>query len=170
LDSPLVVLTRASVAADVLATRIVAQWWGRAVEEVHFERSANGKPYVAGGPAFNVSHSGEWVAVAVAGSGDLGVDIECVRPVKQRVARRVFGTTDLTPDEFTRRWAIAEACVKADGRGIGLLLDEGGFASLGDSTNGTWRGYRWWSGRVEGAYWAVALSEETAVEPVVRLG
>jgi len=169
-EAPLVALTRGSaLSAKELAARLIAERMGCPPDELRLEESADGKPYVVDGPPFNVSHSGDWVAVAVAAGGAVGVDIECVRPVKPRVARRVFGTAELMPDEFTRRWAIAEACVKADGRGIGLLLDHG-FGPIGEEQTGTWRSYRWWSGRVEGAYWAVALSQETAVEPVVRLG
>ena len=155
-------------AAETLAVDVVAEWSGRRPQELSLARLPSGKPYIAGGPPLSVSHSGDWVGVAVADSGAVGVDIECVRAVKPRVVRRVFGIADLTPDEFTRWWAIAEACVKADGRGLGLLLDHT-FGPIGNEQTGTWRGYRWWSGRVECACWAVALSEETTAEPVVRV-
>lgn len=155
-------------AADTLTVDVIAEWSGKRPDELSFARLASGKPYVAGGPPFNVSHSGDWVAVAVASSGEVGVDVERIRPVKSRVAKRVFGTTDLSDAEFTRWWTIAEACVKADGRGVGLLR-EGGFGPVGDADTGTWRGYRWWSGQVEGASWAVALSDPGAGEPDVRV-
>jgi hypothetical protein len=159
---PLVVLARMPAsAAETLALDVVGEWWGRAPYTLRVERSRGGKPYVVDsestlGPPFNISHSRAWIAVAVAASGDVGVDVERVRPVKPRVAQRVFGTVDLTDDEFTRRWAIAEACAKADGRGIALLL-EGSFPAAAET--GTWRGYHWRSGRIADAHWAVALSE-----------
>jgi 4'-phosphopantetheinyl transferase len=54
--------------------------WARKFQS--FDRSPSGKPFVAGGPQFNISHSGEIVVLAVAPSGEIGIDIEKVRPVE----------------------------------------------------------------------------------------
>lgn len=95
---------------------------------------AAGKPYVTGAPAFNVSHSGDLVLVALGREGRIGVDVEAVRPVPdlESVAR-----TSFTRDEvdalfrfpagetrtlaFFRGWTRKEAMLKALGHGIGSL-------------------------------------------------
>ena len=42
----------------------------------------NGKPYFIGGPYFNVSHSGEYVVLAVHNCVDVGIDIERIKENK----------------------------------------------------------------------------------------
>ena len=49
-------------------------------EEMLFTES--GKPYFNKGPHFNVSHSGEYVVLAIHPSLDVGIDIERIAPHK----------------------------------------------------------------------------------------
>ena len=85
-----------------------------------------GKPE-APGVFFSLSHSGCYALLAVS-DGDVGADLEWVRPVPERVAARVF-----TPDErrwledggdyaarFFTLWTLKEALLKACGRGLTL--------------------------------------------------
>lgn len=115
--------------------------------DVRFERAAAGKPALApdltaSGPGrelrFNLSHAGDWLAVAVARGIDVGIDVERrARAVRWRaLARRWFDAEegialDALDDEsarvdFLRRWSAREALVKARGetlaRSIGSLV------------------------------------------------
>jgi 4'-phosphopantetheinyl transferase len=97
----------------------------------------HGKPALshgvhAGGLRFSVAHCEELLLVAVTRIGELGVDVERVRPIERwaRVADRVFGPADLAslgrevasgkePSAvFFRYWCRGEAELKAIGCGI----------------------------------------------------
>jgi 4'-phosphopantetheinyl transferase len=104
---------------------------------VAFRYSANGRPELDGNEAvvFNVSHSGDRAAIAVA-AGDsqlrLGIDIELEREIPdiEAVARLVFTSTELLALSaiasagrtrlFHRLWTKKEACMKATGAGFQL--------------------------------------------------
>jgi 4'-phosphopantetheinyl transferase len=91
----------------------------------------SGQPVLAGGAfSTSLSHSGSWVAIAVADAQTVGVDIEC-SPPKRPLAELL--DTICTPDEATRmrrlpeaRWEAAllalwvrkEALLKAFGTGL----------------------------------------------------
>ncbi len=109
-----------------------------------FRYSARGKPALAGASAgriaFNLSHSAEWVAIAMVramGDGEpppVGVDIEAIRPLDElaELVERCFAPEEreawcaldeaLRLAAFYRTWARKEACVKALGVGIGAPL------------------------------------------------
>ena len=85
---------------------------------VEFGKGVNGKPYVVGSEwRFNVSHSGEWMLVALARGCEVGVDIEQVRPVVHldRIVER-YSLDDA--DGFCAAWVRREALVKAAGVGL----------------------------------------------------
>jgi len=89
-----------------------------------------GKPYLPGGAFFNLSHSGDWVALAVDSRGAVGCDVqirqETLKP--EIIAKRFFHSTEYeaflssAPEErervFYRTWALKESCLKALGRGF----------------------------------------------------
>lgn len=97
-----------------------------------------GKPHLAAPViplAFNLSHSGDVVALAVAKS-QIGVDVELQRPVNlaERLSRRFFSpaeseavlaATGAVRDRvFLRIWTQKEAWLKATGLGVGMPLRE----------------------------------------------
>ncbi len=94
-----------------------------------FAYTTEGKPYLKGCHSFcfNISHTKEWVAVAV-GDTALGVDIEMLRTYKPAVAKRFFhhdeySFLELLPPQlrdvsFTRLWTLKESYVKCTGTGI----------------------------------------------------
>ena len=100
-----------------------------------FNKNQHGKPAIAG-PAtteplfFNISHSGRWLAMAVACSENIGIDIEQVsdRHSALAIARRHFTRReyselcDLAPQEllscFYRLWVLKEAYSKACGNAL----------------------------------------------------
>ena len=81
-----------------------------------------GKPFVAGGPWFSISHCPIRVAVAISGDVEIGLDLEAVqRPAAQLAADR-YGLD---------RWTATEAVLKALGEdlrslgGVDLAADLG---------------------------------------------
>ncbi|MFN2606621.1 MAG: 4'-phosphopantetheinyl transferase superfamily protein [Acidimicrobiales bacterium] len=105
--------------------------------EVRLSVDEWGKPVlagVAGGPSFNVSHSGDVAVVAVADGRSVGVDVEVLRPGvgDLDVARRLFSPAEraalgaVAPEDvdaaFLRVWTRKEAWVKAKGQGLSIPL------------------------------------------------
>jgi len=102
-----------------------------------FRRNAHGKPSLEGageGLGFNLSHSGDWMLVAVARGRQVGVDIERVnarRPLR-RLAERFFAPGErealrAVPDAglaeaFYTCWTRKEAYLKARGEGLHFPL------------------------------------------------
>lgn len=77
---------------------------------------------------FNISHSGEYVMAAI-GRGKVGVDVERHRKVHLDVFDRQFNakewevirSAENPSKQFFDYWAIKEAAIKADGRGVAVL-------------------------------------------------
>jgi phosphopantetheinyl transferase len=79
---------------------------------------------------FNTSHSRTQALVALSRVGEIGVDVEDIGRVDERVVRRslsneeyerlvVMNSEDRTT-AFFRLWTVKEACAKATGVGIGI--------------------------------------------------
>ncbi len=94
-----------------------------------FLQNALGKPYLKNenNLFFNLSHSGQCVAVAV-GDRELGVDIEQHKVFEPRVAKRVYTPFELQYIEkfhsqnelFYNLWVAKESFIKAIGTGLTL--------------------------------------------------
>ena len=101
---------------------------------------AHGKPIIVPSPGesylgFSIAHADDLLLLALRRDGDVGVDVERVRPITQwqRVADRVFGPAERRAlDEevgegadpasaFLSRWCQVEAQLKAEGSGIAGL-------------------------------------------------
>lgn len=125
------------VAADMLLRRVLSEKTGLPPEELVFSVSENGKPYLENVEYhFNVSHSGNMVAVAVNESCPVGIDVEKIKSVSAGIARRVFSDSDRrfvfgnavihdgkiedrdTLIRFFKVWTYKEAFVKMTGEGI----------------------------------------------------
>ena len=90
----------------------------------------NGKPFLRGGPHFNLAHSGPVAFLAVA-PFPVGIDVEALRPVEPGLANAVFTPVELAylatlshaeaEDAFFRGWTRKEAVIKAQGGSIADL-------------------------------------------------
>jgi 4'-phosphopantetheinyl transferase len=111
-------------------------------KKIDFNYGPQGKPYLKGSDRqadgslyFNVSHSSGWAIYAL-GLGEVGVDLEFVRPIPEMQAlvdqyfsvaeRRAFGSVlpNLQLKAFYHCWTRKEAYVKACGGGLQIPLDQ----------------------------------------------
>ena len=109
--------------------------------QLSFELGSNGKPKLtaalaSNGVEFNLSHSNEMALLAVNRIGEVGVDIEYVKPdfKFEEIAERFFTAREATalrelPSELQRQaffkcWTCKEAFLKAKGTGLSGKLDE----------------------------------------------
>lgn len=125
---------RFSAARCVLRTVLGAEL-GVAPQEVPLRNDADGRPYVSGGPDFNLSHCDDTVLIAIAPPGvRVGVDIE---PLDRDVDPDTIAARLLHPTEgvvfesldasarrllVLRTWVWKEAYAKCTGEGIRLDL------------------------------------------------
>jgi len=115
--------------------RLLSQKLGLPADQIPIHTGPQGKPLLAGELGgqlhFNLSHSGGLGLVALSERTEVGVDVECVRPVPDamRLARRFFSGAEAAalqeraeldrPAAFFRVWTRKEAVLKATGLGIG---------------------------------------------------
>ena len=104
-----------SLCGDGLAREMLSRLLGTAPQEVTFTYTDTGKPLVEGA-YFNVSHSGDMVGCAVS-HRPVGLDIERVRPVSQRLRHALPQSTD-SDEAFFRLWTKREALLKCCGESV----------------------------------------------------
>ena len=130
---------RRCIAADMLAREMISAKTGIEPCRIRFSEDKNGKPFSENADAFfNVAHSGRYVVAAVSRCGNVGIDIECIKPISPSVmrffcsesdSRFILGDTDATAiskitdsevlTRFFRVWCFKEAFFKKTGEGIG---------------------------------------------------
>ena len=110
-------------------------------EAVELANGKNGKPELAQQYAdrrwrFNVSHCDDVAVYAFSRDGDVGIDIEAIRPIPEadNIAERFFSRREyavysaLAPRDrplgFLQCWTRKEALAKALGEGLSMPLDE----------------------------------------------
>lgn len=83
------------------------------------ERSERGKPFFPQTPGhwFSLSHSGGVVLCALSDSGEVGVDVELIRPRRARFPRYVLSEAELAVydgswGDFYRIWTLKESWCK----------------------------------------------------------
>ncbi len=118
--------------------RLLAGYAGCTPRELAFVVNEYGKPRMrklrGGKPLyFNLSHSDDVGLLAVTRMGELGADVECVRPIEPNVAEEHFSEGELGELKtlqgdawlggFYRCWTRKEAILKAEGCGLNLPLN-----------------------------------------------
>ena len=93
--------------------------------ELHFTEL--GKPYFPRGPHFNLSHSGQYVAMAVS-DHPVGIDIEEIHPVKDSLIQILhpeeiayINRQEDASRAFFRLWTRKESLMKCTGQGIAAI-------------------------------------------------
>lgn len=109
---------------------ILARYTGDPPERLEIREGRRAKPYLADGPAFNLSHSGNRALLAVAKERDiaLGVDIEQVQLVQDDLYALAFTKAEcdalqglplkMREHAFFLGWTRKEAVLKALGDGL----------------------------------------------------
>ena len=86
-----------------------------------------GKPYIDGGPYFNLAHSGDYVILAVCETSEVGCDIEELSDREyERLGKVVYTDDELSSlsraddkrDRFFELWTKKEAFIKCIGEGF----------------------------------------------------
>ncbi len=88
--------------------------------------NAYGKPYFENDICFNLSHSGDFVALALS-TNNIGIDVEIVKKFNMDVAKKCFTIKEVkwlkeqsTPQAFFKIWTAKESIMKAIGCGFSL--------------------------------------------------
>lgn len=135
------------LAGRVLLRRLLGAYLNQPASDLTIRTGPHGKPFVelpSGHPPahFNVSHSEDFVLVALSATHEVGVDIEFQRPDRDlgAIASRIFPANDcnnwlrLPPQEqtagFYRAWTRHEARLKALGHGFAHDPDPSTLAAL----------------------------------------
>ena len=128
--------------SETLARNLLSRLTGLMPAQLEIERGEHGKPFLANARQplqFSLSHSGRWMACAVAARTALGVDLEVhdsqrdVMPLARRFFREpeyreltVLGHRARL-QRFYDLWTLKEARVKALGSSLGRELETTGF-------------------------------------------
>ena len=116
--------------------KVLASYLNINPQKISIKTSEHGKPFVEDELFFNLSHTGNKFALAISGSGEVGIDLEQYRDRKnlQGLVGKCFSEQEknywqgLSEQQkiimFYRFWVRKEAFVKAVGRGIALGLNQ----------------------------------------------
>jgi len=130
---------RRSIVARGTLRMLLGRRLGLDPRRLEFVEGAQGKPALRGGGLeFNVSHSGDRVAIAIANGSPVGIDIEVEQPRMTDLvvlARRYFSPGEAREVErgaavdaeaamrlFFTIWTAKEAVIKAVGGGLSIEL------------------------------------------------
>lgn len=154
---------------------IVGSHLAVAPREVRLQRGPRGAPNLGGGGlGYSISYADDVVLIAITGGGQVGVDVERVRPgvaidVARAFAPNVVASLEALPPadrdrQFFRAWTGLEAYSKARGTGLDHELDrfETFFDHSGDDPQVREDGStpRWWIGHFlpRGGYMAAVAA------------
>jgi 4'-phosphopantetheinyl transferase len=118
--------------------------------ELRFQRQQYGKPELCPaqnprGIRFNLSHTGNAVALAVSMAGELGVDVEQCREGRRftSIATRYFSPREIADlqscdvshraERFYQLWTLKEAYIKARGLGLAIPLESFSYRFHGET-------------------------------------
>lgn len=129
--------TRYIVSHGILR-QLLAEFLHQSAANIRIARTDFGKPFLPDYPelSFNMSHSGDIMAIAISSQCQLGIDVECykTRNTWEGLVKKCFAPEESaywysldTADRsraFYQFWVKKEAFVKAVGKGITLGLNK----------------------------------------------
>jgi len=98
----------------------------------HLSYDAFGRPFLAVGGDFNISHSGGCVICAATDKGRVGIDIEEIRHINMADFKHSMTSAEWASIQNSNRphstffeyWTIKESVLKAHGQGLSIPLNE----------------------------------------------
>lgn len=97
-----------------------------------------GKPYLEGCPwHFNISHSGSFMVVAIS-DREVGVDVQEIRKISKKIARRYLNSESEDENLLTRLWAEHESRGKWSGRGVSHSVKAEEVYTVSREIDGAW--------------------------------
>lgn len=133
-----------SLLGELLSRVVIRKKTGIKINDLNIIKSDKGKPELQNIPGFyfNVSHSGEWVVLAIAKAA-VGIDVEKIKKPVYRIAERYFSKTELEnlnslsgslkQSYFFDLWTLKESYLKMLGKGLTKSL--GSFTINGSNGN-----------------------------------
>lgn len=128
--------------SDAFLRPLLSRYLGLVPQELVFECGEYGKPFLVNGPRnlqFNLSHTADWFACAVAHGVQVGLDLERCEHEREtmKLARRFYSPREQAAlaalDRDSQRqlfydlWTLKESWVKARGGALGKELESTGF-------------------------------------------
>lgn len=121
-----------SLFGDLLVRKMLVEHTGQSNDELHFETTDFGKPYLKGETtlSFNVSHSGDWVA-CVLHTESIGIDVEVIQDIDLSISEMYFSREENNEivqaensiDRFFDYWTLKESFIKYIGKGLSQPLN-----------------------------------------------
>jgi len=118
-----------------LLRNILAGYTNVKPAEIIIETSSFGRPRLKYPEVknfdFNISHSGDWVVIALDRNCPVGVDVEKIKPIDISIAKDYFAKQELEYlyadkrtelENFYKIWTLKESFVKAIGEGMSCPL------------------------------------------------
>ena len=93
------------------------------------KENENGKPYLDNGPYFNISHSKEYVVLAISNTRALGVDIEYIDSNRVDAVEYVLTKEEkdiVDPKTLFMIWSNKESLIKCNSNGLKDIKDVSG--------------------------------------------
>lgn len=118
--------SRETARLQLLAAGLLLRHFLGITEETPLLYTPQGKPYLKHGPCFNLSHSGQFAALAVS-DRPVGLDLQdMTHKTSPHLAARWFTAEEADwingqPDRFFHVWTRKESVVKALGLGLAAL-------------------------------------------------
>lgn len=118
---------RRCLGATILLDKALAEY-GLKEQDMLYGLNEHLKPYFTNREdiKFSLSHSGEYVAVAVSHK-EIGIDIQQTGEVNLKIAERFFTRYECeyikNRDDFYRIWVLKESFIKAIGKGLAMPLN-----------------------------------------------
>lgn len=163
--------------AHTLKRRFLGRLLDRVPARLDMAFGKGNKPLLADGALhFNLSHSGDWVALITSRRGPVGIDVEQPSPnggdlpmeMVLNPADRFETETADAAQRFYTSWTLKEAMSKTDGRGLDRAFAGMRLEPMG---KGGYRGQdgaaAWWARHMvleDGAH--LAYAGETPVDPL----
>jgi len=104
------------------------------LKDKEIKETKTGKPYIEGGPYFNVSHSNEYSVLAITHSNEVGVDIEYIDERKLKAIRGTLNdveSKEVDPSILFRMWSNKESLIKCVGSSLSDIKKVPGLPLVG---------------------------------------